>query len=217
MTELPTGTLTLLFSDIEGSTVLLHRLGPRWGEALSAQRAILRAAFAQHGGTEMGTEGDSFFVVFRSAHDAVSAALDGQRGLQEHTWPDGADLRVRMGIHTGEPQRHEDGYIGEDVHRAARIGSTANGGQIVLSGATRRLVHDLADAEVRELGRHRLKDLGDDEQLFDVVVSGLIAEFPPLRSLGKVAALPSARTPLVGRAGELRTVCGLFVDDDARW
>jgi hypothetical protein len=117
----------------------------------------------------MGTEGDSFFVVFRSAHDAVGAAVDGQRRLQAHTWPQRAQLRVRMGIHTGEPQRHEDGYIGEDVHRAARIGSTANGGQIVISAATRRLVSDLVDVEIRDLGHHRLKDLAGDELLYDVV------------------------------------------------
>ncbi|MDT4970738.1 MAG: hypothetical protein QOG22_881 [Pseudonocardiales bacterium] len=210
------GTLTLLFSDIEGSTVLLHRLGAHWGEALSAQREILRAAFAEHGGTEMGTEGDSFFVVFRSAHDAVGAAVDGQRRLQAHTWPQGAELRVRMGIHTGEPQRHEDGYIGEDVHRAARIGSTANGGQIVMSEATRRLVSDLVDVEIRDLGHHRLKDLAGDELLYDVVAPGLIAEFPPLRSLGKTAALPTSRTPLIGRGDELRSVYSLFAEQDAR-
>ena len=216
MTELPTGTLTLLFSDIEGSTVLLHRLGEFWGEALSAQRTILRDAFAEHNGTEMGTEGDSFFVVFRSARDAVAAAVDGQRALQAHTWPHGAQLRVRMGLHTGEPQRHDDGYIGEDVHRAARIGSTANGGQIVISGATRRLVADLADVEVRELGHHRLKDLAGDEPLYDVIAPGLISQFPPLRSLGKTAALPTSRTPLVGRSAELRRVHSLFAEEDTR-
>jgi predicted ATPase/class 3 adenylate cyclase len=216
MTELPTGTLTLLFSDIEGSTVLLHRLGDLWGEALSAQRAILRAAFAEHNGTEMGTEGDSFFVVFRSAHDAVAAAVDGQQALQTHTWPQGAQLRVRMGLHTGEPQRHEDGYIGEDVHRAARIGSTANGGQIVISGATRHLVTDLVGVEIRDLGHHRLKDLAGHEPLYDVVAPGLLAQFPPLRSLGKTAALPIASTPLVGRDIELRTVADLFADQQTR-
>lgn len=216
MTELPTGTLSLLFSDIEGSTLLLHRLGAQWGAALSAQRTILRAAFAEHGGTEMGTEGDSFFVVFRSARDAVAAAVAGQSGLQRHSWPTGVDLRVRMGIHTGEPQRHEEGYIGEDVHRAARIGSTANGGQIVISEATRGLITDLPGIAVRELGRHRLKDFAGDAPLFDVVAPGLIDQFPPLRSLGKPAALPSAATPLVGRSAELRAVCHQFVEQGAK-
>jgi class 3 adenylate cyclase len=208
VTALPTGTLSLLFSDIEGSTALLHRLGAAWGDALSAHRAILREVFARHGGMEMGTEGDSFFVVFRSAHDAVLASVACQRRLQHHSWPDGVDLRVRIGLHTGEPQRHEDGYIGEDVHRAARIGSTANGGQIVMSAATRRLVDDLPAATIRDLGHHRLKDLPGSEQLYDVEVAGLLSEFSPLRSLGRVATLPQPATELVGRdAGLGSTGC----------
>ena len=140
MDVLPSGTLTLLFSDVEGSTSMLTRLGAQWGEALSAQRAILRAAFAKYGGHEMGTEGDSFFVVFTSAQHAVLAAVEAQRGLARHEWPGDVQLRVRMGLHTGEPQRHEDGYIGLDVHRAARIMNTASGGQIVVSAATQALV-----------------------------------------------------------------------------
>jgi predicted ATPase/class 3 adenylate cyclase len=210
------GTVTLLFSDIEGSTVLLRRLGSRWGEALSAQRAILRAAFAAHNGTEMGTEGDSFFVVFGSARDAVGAAIAGQRGLYEHEWPDGVELRVRMGIHTGEPIRHEDGYIGEDVHRAARIGSTANGGQIVLSAATRRLLGEFPDAALRDLGHHRLKDLPGTDQLFDVQVPGLVDDFPALRSLGRAAALPTWTTPLVGRDADLQQVLELITEPATR-
>ena len=118
MPSLPAGTLTLLFSDVEGSTSLLNRLGAAWGEALSAHRRILRESFAAHGGVEMGTEGDSFFVVFTSASEAVAAALQAQRGLLAHEWPGGAPLKARMGLHTGEPQRHEDGYIGVDVHHA---------------------------------------------------------------------------------------------------
>jgi predicted ATPase/class 3 adenylate cyclase len=207
----------LLFSDIEGSTALLHRLGERWGEALSAQRSLLRRAFESHGGTEMGTEGDSFFVVFRSAHEAIRAAVEGQRALQSHDWPNGVDVRVRMGLHTGEPQRHEDGYIGEDVHRAARIGSTAHGGQTVLSQATRALVEDLtAELEIRDLGRHRLKDLAGDERLYDVVGPGLLGDFPPLRSLGKRAALPTSTTPLIGRQAETAAVLAAFREPGAR-
>jgi predicted ATPase/class 3 adenylate cyclase len=210
------GTVTLLFSDIEGSTVLLRRLGSRWGEALSAQRAILRAAFAAYNGTEMGTEGDSFFVVFGSARDGVGAAIAGQRGLREHKWPDGVELRVRMGIHTGEPIRHEDGYIGEDVHRAARIGSTANGGQIVLSAATRRLLGELPGATLRDLGHHRLKDLPGTDQLFDVRAPGLFDDFRALRSLGRAAALPAWTTPLIGRDADLRLVLDLIADPTTR-
>jgi class 3 adenylate cyclase len=178
----------MLFTDIERSTVLLRQLGSRWGDALNAHRGIIRAAVAETGGEEMGTEGDSFFVVFRSAHQAVQAAVTAQRGLDAYDWPDGHDLRVRMGLHTGEPERHGDGYIGEDVHLAARIGATANGGQVVVSETTRRLVElgeGLDGVQFRDLGRHRLKDIDGDTRLYDVVTPGLTSTFPPLRSLGR--------------------------------
>ncbi|HTX27631.1 MAG TPA: protein kinase, partial [Streptosporangiaceae bacterium] len=129
--ELPTGTLTMLFSDIEGSIVLVRRLGERYGEALSAQRTLLRAAFRSFGGRELSTEVDSFFVVFESASAAVGCCVAGQRALAGHDWPDGATVRVRMGLHSGEPTRHEDNYVGLDVHRAARIAAAAHGGQVV--------------------------------------------------------------------------------------
>ncbi len=216
MPELPTGTLSLFFSDIEGSTVLVHRLGSAWARALSEQRQIMRAAFAEHRGIEMGTEGDSFFVVFGSAHDALRAAVRAQRDLQSHRWPADTDLRVRIGIHTGEPERHEDGYIGLEVHRAARIGATAHGGQIVVSSATRHLVPALDDAEFRDLGRHRLKDLDDPEHLYDVVGAGLLCDFPPLRSLGKPAALPVAATPLIGRSADIDAVSARFDVEETR-
>ncbi len=169
----------MLFSDIEGSTGLVSSLGEHWGQALSIQRATLRAAFAARNGHEMGTEGDSFFVVFDSAHDAVLAAVEGQRGLQSQMWPLGTEVRVRMGLHTGEPRRHEDGYIGLDVHRGARIAGTAHGSQVVLSDATRWLVDDLfragGDVAARDLGWHRLKDLAAPEHLHDLVVGGCSA------------------------------------------
>src|SRR4028119_61342 len=139
---LPTGTLTLLFSDIEGSTRLLNRLGERYGDALSAQRMIIRSEIERWAGQEMGTEGDSFFVVFTPATAAAEAALAAQRRLHAHQWPDGVPVRVRMGLHTGQPKRHEDGYVGMDVHRAARIAGTASGGQLVVSAATAELVAD---------------------------------------------------------------------------
>src|ERR1700685_2835670 len=160
MRELPTGTVTLLFSDIEGSTALLRRLGDRYGDALSAQRVLLRAAFGSFGGRELGTEGDSFFVVFESAGGAVGCCVAGQRALAGYDWPGGVAVRVRMGLHSGEPTRHEDGYVGLDVHRAARIAAAAHGGQVVLSDATRLLTESrLADGvSLRDLGWHRLKD-----------------------------------------------------------
>jgi predicted ATPase/class 3 adenylate cyclase len=207
-------TVTMLFTDIEGSTVLLRRLGPRWREALTAHREIVRAAIAESRGEEMGTEGDSFFVVFASAHDAVRAAVAAQRGLHAYEWPDGEALRVRMGLHTGEPERHGEGYIGEDVHLAARIGATSHGGQVVLSETTRQLMPDgggsLAGVTFRDLGRHRLKDIQGDTHLYDVVVPGLESRFPPLRSLGRRAALPTPRTALVGRDAEIGEVVGLL-------
>lgn len=210
----------MLFSDIEASTLLLNRLGRQWGEALSAQRAILRACFSRHAGQEMGTEGDSFFVVFASAHAALAAALEGQRQLRAHEWPSGVPVRVRMGLHTGEPERHEDGYIGMDVHRAARIAATAGGGQIVLSAATETMLTDLpADTAVRDLGWHRLKDLPAAEHLYDVGETDAGGEeivFPPIRSLGTRASLPSPVTPLIGRQDEVRDLVSLFERDDAR-
>jgi predicted ATPase/class 3 adenylate cyclase len=208
MSPLPTGTLTMLFSDIEGSTSLLHGLGSRWGEALSAQRRILRTAFEAHHGREMGTEGDSFFVVFTSAHEALRAAIEAQRRLREYEWPGQVPLRVRIGLHTGEPERHEDNYIGIDVHRAARIAGTAHGDQIVLSASTQELVGAQApDFQLRDLGWHRLKDLPEPEHLFDVDAPGLQTEHAPLRSLGTGANLPTYATVLIGRSREVEEVC----------
>jgi predicted ATPase/class 3 adenylate cyclase len=214
--KLPTGTLTLMFSDIEGSTALLHRLGTAWGEALSAQRRIMRTAIAAHGGVEMGTEGDSFFVVFTTVRDACGAAVAAQRALHQHDWPHGVPVRVRIGLHTGEPERHEDGYIGSDVHRAARIGATAHGGQIVVSSATRGLAGELPGVLFRDLGAHRLRDLPREEHLFDLVVAGLPSEFLPLRTLGRRAALPIPATPLIGRDAELARIRVILADPNVR-
>jgi predicted ATPase/class 3 adenylate cyclase len=206
--QLPTGTVTMLFSDIEGSTVLLGRLGERYGEALSAQRAIVREAIAGRGGWEMGTEGDSFFVVFGSAVDAVACCVAAQRALAGHDWPGGAAVRVRMGLHSGEPSRHEDGYIGMDVHRAARIAAGAHGGQVVMSAVTWQLARPglPAGLSVRDLGLHRLKDIDAPERIFQLAGPGLEEVFPPLKSLGAQTSLPVPATPLVGRADELDRV-----------
>src|SRR6478609_5469904 len=133
------GTRTLLFSDIEGSTLLLSDLGEAYGEVLSTHRGVLRDAWRTWRGDEMGTEGDSFFVVFASARDAVSAAVEAQHGLMSASWPGDKQLRVRMGLHTGEPTRYEDGYVGMDVHRAARVAGIAHGGQVVVTDTTAAL------------------------------------------------------------------------------
>ena len=212
MTDLPTGTLTMLFTDIEGSTRILDRLGARYVEVVSTQRVLQRAAFARHGGVELGTEGDSVFVVFRSAAQALAATRDAQVALAHADWPGGVDVRVRMGLHTGEPTPHEDGYVGMDVHRAARVAATAHGGQIVLSEATHRLtaLGPPEGTSLVDLGRHRLRDVPEPEHLYALAVQGLPQDFPPLRTLGSPAALPAPTTPLVGRGHELDTLARLL-------
>jgi predicted ATPase/class 3 adenylate cyclase len=218
MCELPTGTVTMLFSDIEGSTVLLSRLGSRYGEALSAQRKLLRAAISDWRGHELGTEGDSFFVVFESAADAVACCVAAQRALGEYAWPGGAAVRVRMGLHSGEPFRHEDGYIGMDVHRAARIAATAHGRQVVMSDVTWELAHSALPAglSVRDLGLHRLKDIDGPEHIYQLAGPGLPEHFPPLKSLGAATNLPVPITPLVGRTSDREQLCGLICQPGMR-
>lgn len=200
--ELPSGTVSLLFTDIEGSTRLLRRLGgERYGEVLSAHRRLLRAAFAEHAGREIDTQGDAFFVAFGRARDAVAAAVAGQVALAGHAWPDGVEVNVRMGIHTGEPAVGDEGYHGLGLHRGARICSAAHGGQIVLSNATRELVEDEPPPGItlRDLGEKRLKDLERPERIFQVEYPGAPTEFPPLKTLD---AQPED-TPFGGREAEL--------------
>jgi class 3 adenylate cyclase len=178
------GTVTFLFTDIEGSTGLLKQLGRgRYGELLAEQQRLLREAFSAHGGEEIDTQGDSFFVAFRSASDAVAAAVAIQRVLADHEWPDGTEPRVRIGIHSGEASAAGERYVGFSVHRAARIGSAGSGGQVLLSDATRVLVEDDLPEGVylRDLGVYRLKDVDRPERLSQVAAEGLPLEFPPLR------------------------------------
>ena len=185
MPELPSGTVTFLFTDMEGSTALLRELGGRYGEVLAEHQRILRAAFAAHGGHEVDTQGDSFFVAFRRAKDAVAAAVAGQRDLAAHEWPDGARVSVRMGLHTGEPQVGEQRYVGIGVHKAARIGAAGHGGQILLSSTTRELIEDELPpgVTIRDLGERRLKDLERPERLFQLVIEGLRSDFAALKTL----------------------------------
>ncbi len=161
--ELPTGTVTFLFSDIEGSTRLVQDVGPAvFTDVLDHHNAVLREAFGRHGGVERGTQGDSFLVLFRDAPAAVAAAVDAQRGLAAAAWPIAQPIRVRMGLHTGLGTLGGDDYVGVDVHRAARIAGLAHGGQVLLSDATRALVEDglPPTVQTRSLGEHRLRDLG---------------------------------------------------------
>jgi len=182
MTELPTGAVTFLFTDIEGSTRLLHELGDAYAGVLSDHRRLLREAFVGHGGVEVDTQGDSFFVAFADPRGAVAAAVDAQTALARHAWPDGAVIRVRMGLHTGEPLVADDHYVGVDVHRGARIAAAAHGGQALVSERTRELVaSDAAPAAFRDVGAHRLKDLPAPERLYQLVIDGLPSSFPPPR------------------------------------
>jgi predicted ATPase/class 3 adenylate cyclase len=218
MGDLPTGTVSLLFSDIEGSTVLLSRLGAAYADALDGQRQVLRKAWAGHGGTELGTEGDSFFVVFATAEEAVAAATQAQHELAGYEWPAGEQVRVRMGIHTGTPTVHDGGYVGMDVHRAARIAGAAHGGQVLISEPTARLTAEcLPDGVgVRDLGAHQLKDIAQAERLFQLTIEGLRSDFPPAKTLGTASSLPRPATPLVGRNGEVAELTALLGSLDVR-
>jgi len=208
----PTGTVTFVFTDIEGSTKMAHALGTdRWREILVQHAAVIRAAASGNDGVEVRTEGDSFFLAFRSARQAVVAAADVQRALARQAWAHGAVVRVRIGMHTGEnarPGTPESGadYVGYDVHRAARVASSAHGGQVLISSATRMLLGaELPDGvTLRDLGEHRLKDLSQPDQLFQLVIAGLPGEFAPLRTLSAVPNnLPVQLTSFIGRKKEL--------------
>jgi predicted ATPase/class 3 adenylate cyclase len=218
-TLLPSGTVTFLFSDIEGSTQLLQRLGRAYAQVLGEHQSLLRAAWSAHDGAEIDTAGDGFFVAFASAPEAVAAAADATRALAEHRWPEGTTLRVRMGLHTGTPQLVGDHYVGLDVHRAARIAAAGYGGQVLLSEATHGLVkHELPEgAMLRELGTHRLKDLQEPEQIYQLLLPGLAADFPPLRTLdAHQHNLPIEPTPLLGREEQTAAVCSLLRRGDVR-
>src|SRR5215216_993665 len=207
MADLPSGTVTLLFTDIEGSTRLLQELGEKYSTLIADHDRLLREVSAQNNGRVMGTQGDAFFVAFASATDAVHAAIQSQRALANHAWPQDRNVRVRMGIHTGEPEVREAGYVGIDVHRAARIAAAAHGGQVLLSKTTRDLVENEMpdDVTLRDLGEHRLKDLRQPKHLFQLIIPGLPADFPPIKSLDALFNnLPIQLTSFIGRQEELR-------------
>ncbi|HJP65860.1 MAG TPA: adenylate/guanylate cyclase domain-containing protein, partial [Actinomycetota bacterium] len=209
----PTGIVTFLFTDIQGSTQLLHELGSTYGDVQTQHQRILREAVAAGNGAEIRTEGDSFFVVFANPAEAVGAAVTAQRNLAEATWPHGEPLLVRMGLHTGEGRLHQGDYLGIDVNRAARIAAASHGGQVVISDATRGLVqHHLPEGVgVRDLGEHRLRDLPHPEHLFDLVIAGLPSDFPPLKSLdARPNNLPPEVTSFVGRADDLDALIDLL-------
>lgn len=214
MANLPAGTVTFLFTDIEGSTALLQQWGDRYTEALEACRRILRAATEARGGREVGTVGDAYFAAFPRASNALRAAVDAQRGILTHAWPGDAAIRVRIALHTGEPLSADLGYVGMVVHRAARICAVGHGGQIVVSRVARDLVEDDLPPGVtlKDLGHHRLKDMAHPQHLFQVVAAGLPHEFPPLRSLdARRNNLPLQLTSFIGREREKAEVRDLLL------
>jgi predicted ATPase/class 3 adenylate cyclase len=208
------GTFTFLFSDIEGSTGIEGRIGrDRYGELRERHRAILREVWAANDGEEQGTEGDSFFVAFREAPRAVAAAVAGQRALATEPWPADAPIRVRMGLNTGGAESTGGNLVGIAVNRAARIAAVAHGGQILASGQTEALLIDdpVAGVSLRDLGEHRLRDLGAPIRIFQVVADGLPAEFPSIRTLdARPNNLPTQLTTFVGRDAELEEAAGLL-------
>jgi len=202
MAELPTGTVTFLFTDVEGSTRLERQLRGLYREVIDQHQQLLRDSFEMAGGREIDTQGDSFFVAFPKAMNAVAAAVMGQRALIGHAWPNGSQVRVRMGIHTGEASVAGERYLGLAVHRAARICASGHGGQMLLSSTSRDLVEDdlPPDMSVVDLGEHRLKDIPRPERIYQLVVNGLPSEFPVLKTLDTA---PAAGQPFAGREGEL--------------
>jgi predicted ATPase/class 3 adenylate cyclase len=209
MVDFPTGTVTFLFTDIEGSTRLLRGLGEAYESLQDEHASIMRAAIAQGSGVEIRTEGDAFFVAFPTPGGAVRAAVAAQRGLAAFPWPEGGQVRVRMGMHTGDGVLGGDDYVGIDVNRAARIAATGHGGQVVVSEPTRALLEDALPEGVsfRDLGVHRIKDFDRAEHLHDLLIDGLDSGFPALRSLdARRTNLPTLRSTFVGRATEIAEV-----------
>jgi predicted ATPase/class 3 adenylate cyclase len=210
MAELPTGTITLLFTDIEGSTRLLQRAGDAYAGLLDEHRRLLDEAFRRHGGIVVDSEGDAFFVAFASAKDAVAGAADAQHALAAHEWRDEHEIRVRMGLHSGEPRVVEGRrYVGLDVHHAARVMAAGHGGQVLVSESTRALLDD--GTHLRDLGEHRLKDLSQPQRLYQLELDGLPSEFPPLKTLdNRPTNLPVQPNELIGRERELEEAAALL-------
>jgi predicted ATPase/class 3 adenylate cyclase len=215
MTEPPSGTVTLLFSDIEGSTRLLRRTGDDFPELLEMHRRILREAFEANRGRVLDSEGDAFFVVFESAVDAAEAAAQAQHGLADHEWPGGNEIRVRIGLHTGEPRPVDGNYVGLDVNQAARVMAAGHGGQVLVSETTCALLGD--GVRVRDLGEHLLKDMSGPQRLYQLEIDGLPTEFAPLNTLSnRPTNLPAQPNAFIGRERELAEAEALIARDDVR-
>jgi class 3 adenylate cyclase len=229
MADLPSGAVTFLFTDIEGSTRLVKQLRERYGDVLHEHQRLLREAFEAHGGYEVDTQGDSFFVAFSSARDGLLAAVEGQLALAAHPWPDGSQIKVRMGLHTGQAIASGGRYTGLAVHRAARIGAAGHGGQILVSQATQTLLEDEEEdlhIFLDDLGEQRLKDLDRPVRLYQAAADGLPTEFPPLRPAAEAPPvappLPLWRRPAARGAVALvivalivAAIAALVLSDDA--
>jgi class 3 adenylate cyclase len=220
VSTLPTGTVTFVFTDIEGSTRLLQQLGDAYGDVTRDHRRIVRESFGANGGSEVDTQGDAFFYSFGRARDAVRAAIAAQSALAAHPWPDGATVQVRMGLHTGEPTVGDEGYLGLDVVRAARICSAGHGGQILLSETTRALLgNDLPEgASVVDLGEAKLKDI-QHERLYQLRVAGDVRSFPPLKTEAEQDEAPKDAGDLLAERIERhveRQLERAFTSDDGR-
>ena len=229
MADLPSGAVTFVFTDIEGSTRLVRQLRDRYAEALAEHQRLVRAAFTEHGGHEIDTQGDAFFYAFGSAHEAVLAAVEAQLALSSHPWPDESQLKVRIGVHTGAAEPANGRYTGLAVHRAARICAAGHGGQILVSQATQSLIEDEEEhlaVSLRDLGDQRLKDIDRPVRLYQVVAPGLPAEFPPLRgeadaadSLDEASTTPFWRRRRAVRRRRPRPArrnCSSHIPGDAR-
>jgi class 3 adenylate cyclase len=222
MVEVPSGTVTLLFTDVEGSTRLLKRLRKRYGELLAEHHRLMRAALVQHAGREMDTQGEAFFAVFPRAKDAVAGAIAAQRAHAAQDWPDAVEVRVRMGVHTTEPDVVGDRYFGLGLHRAARLCAVGHGGQVLLSRSTAGLVDEdeVPGVALRDLGEHLLKDLERPERIYQLVAEGLAEDFPPLKTLTEVARRSDVPTgtvsfvasDIVGSRRLLRQDSDLYAD-----
>jgi class 3 adenylate cyclase len=201
MAERPQGTVTFLFTDIEGSTELVRRLGERYADLLGEHRRLLRAAFSEHGGWEIDTQGDAFFVAFDRVKDSILAAVAAQRSLAVHNWPSKPAPKIRIGLHTTEPHIWQEGYAGVGVHRANRICAVGHGGQVLLSRSTAGVSADeeIEGVGLLDLGEHRLKGLEHPERIFQLVIDGLESDFPPLDTIE-------------GAGLATETVTALFVD-----
>jgi class 3 adenylate cyclase len=201
---LPAGTVTFVFSDVEGSTDLLKRLGDDYATLIADHRRIVRETFQQHGGVEIDAQGDAFFFAFARARDAATATVDAQRAHEGHAWPNGERVRVRMGLHTGEPAVGEEGYLGLDVVRAARIGAAGQGGHILLSETTRALLGSaLPDGvSVHPMGERRLKDIDETERVYELVIEGVDQPEPAPADTASVSAEDEDFDERIAKLGE---------------